>query len=361
MKRLAKYACLVLALMLAMPVSGALAGAEFANFTHPEVGEFMTITILDGAANFEIYGFTYYSIVDPARPYRGMAVNQLQLLNDRNVGFEESMQLMLDTVEGKEGYPALSLFEARGEALPYNEQLKALGREEKIKALRILNGFDGPEGFEALRSIPGFEKADVDALAERYIDYDVTIDGVRYPYRAQVFYFEEEGDWYQCYNEKYGYVKVDGQWKLIRITKEYADQYKQRTPYIHGVSGSMPEMLLETNDEAMRGTVFGMQLGEAESILGVSAADGGITLTDEKLYRLPAKARFSFENEQLSQVEYTFDNVQSFYSAFISLYIRYFDPVTLDEDGNMTWCQNDMTVSLRFDTEAPTLTFTPAE
>lgn len=353
-------ACIV-AVMILLNAAGVMAAADIANFSHPEVGEFMTVWVVDGHAYFEIYGFTYYSIVNPETPYRGMYVNQLQLINEQNVDYEQSMEKLLSTVEGNPDYPVLSLFEYRGAAGPYNEQLARLDRADRIKALRIINGFDGAEGFDALKGIPGFEGVDVQPLKDAYLDYFVTIDGVRYPYRAQAFYFEEQDDWYECYNEKYGYVQVDGVWKLIRITKEYADEYKQRAPYIHGISGSMPETLNETNDEALRGVRFGMSVAEAEALLGVKAKEGAIELEGEKLYRLPCKAIFRFENEQMSKVDYVFENAQSFYSAFISLYIRYNDPVTLNADGDMTWCQNNMTVSLTFDAQSPSLSFTPAE
>lgn len=353
--------CIVAAVMFVIPVSSAFAGAETANFSHPEVGEFMTLWIVDGHAYFEIYGFTYYSIVDPASPYRGMYVNQLKLLNERNVNFEKSMELLLGTIDGNPDYPTLSLFECKGAAEQYNEQLAKLDTANKIKALRIINGFDGMDGFDSLKTIPGFENVDVKSLKDAYIDYYVTIDGVRYPYRAQVFYFEEQDDWYECYNEKYGYVQVDGEWKLIRITKEYSDEYKQRSPYIHGVSGSMPDMLTETNNEALRGATFGMSLKEVEQLLGAKAENGVITLNEERLFRLPCKALFRFANDQLSKVDYVFDNAQSFYSAFVSLYIRYFDPVTLNENGDMTWCQNNMTVALTFDAKAPSVSYAPVD
>lgn len=352
--------CCLAAIILVMPVCVAFAGADTANFSHPEVGEFMTVWIVDGYAYFEIYGFTYYSILDPATPYRGMYVNQLQLLNERNVNFDKSVELLMGTIDNPD-YPALSEFTCGGAASAYNEQISKLDLADKIKALRIINGFDGLQGFDQLKTIPGFEQADINALKDTYIDYYVTIDGVRYPYRAQVFFFEERDDLNEYYNEKYGYVFADGEWKLIRITKEYADEYKQRSPYIHGISGSMPDMLQETNDEAMRGTRFGMSLSEAEQVLGIQAKDGVITINEDKLYRLPCKAVFRFENEQLSKVEYEFDNSQCYYSAFISLYIRYNDPVTLNRNGDMTWCQNEMTLQLNYDENAPTLSFVPAE
>ncbi len=353
-----KTAIFMLCLIMAgVQCFSAFAGAQTANFSHPEVGEFMTVVFDRQSAYFEIYGFTYYSIMDMEKPYRDIAVKAPGKASGDNPSFDEVTNLVLDTAEGKEGYPHLNSFSFYGAAKEYDEALAALSRQDKVKALRILNGFDGAEGFDALPGIPGFENAPVDELKAGYADYYVVIDGVRYPYRTQGFFFEED-DWYEYYNEKYSFVQVEGDWRLIRITKEYSDEYKQRSPYVHGVSGSMPEMIAKTNEEALRNTVFGMDGDEAAKALGASAANDRIELKDQKLYRLPCRAEFVLDAEhKLDSVQYVFDSVQAFYSAFVSLYIRYFDPVVLDEEGNMQWFQNDMRISLEYDDNAPTLTF----
>lgn len=346
--------CLIVAVVQCL---SAFAGAQTANFSHPEVGEFMTVVFDRQSAHFEIYDFTYYLIIDMEKPYRGIMVKAPGLASSDNPSFDEVTNRVLDTAEGKDGYPVLNSFSLYGAVKEYDEALAALNREDKVKALRILNGFDGADGFDALQTIPGFENVSIDELKAKYLDYYVTIGGIRYPYRTQGFFFEED-DWYEYYNEKYSFVQMEGEWRLIRITKEYSDEYKQRSPYVHGLSGSTPDMVAKTNEEALRSVAWGMSKEEAAGVLAASAAGDRIELTEQKLYRLPCRAEFIFDAEQkLDSVRYTFDSAQAFYSAFVSLYIRYFDPVVLDEQGNMQWFQNDMLIDLTYDDHAPTLTF----
>lgn len=339
----------------------ALATDEAGAFTHPEVGEFMTIHVDNHLADFEIYGFTYYRLIPYEEPYRGLNVNALELINEKNASFEVAMEKLLDCVDGKmEGYPPIVSFSYTGYALQFEKQLKALDRADQIKALRILSGMDGAQGFQDLKNLPGFENTDISNMVESHQDYFVRINGVRYPYRVMMFFFEEE-DWYEYYNERYHFIQVEGEWKLIRIAKEYSDEYSQRSKYIHGFEGTDLALVADTNFEALRGTTWGMSIQQASTLLKAQANEDEIVFEKDQLYRVPAKSSYQFGENGLESITYTFDGLQRYYSIFVSLYIRYFDPIEIDENRTITWCQNDMNITLSYDEAAPTLTLSPAE
>lgn len=329
------------------------------SFTHPEVGEFMTIEIDNHLASFQIYGFTYYRIIPYEEPYRGLLVNAPMLINDNNATLEQSLNNVFDCVDGTmEGYAPLISFSYTGFAQQFEAQLNALSREDRIKALRILGGFDGKEGYQAINQLPGFENVDISTMSEQYQEFYVQVGGVRYPYRVMMFFFEEE-DWYEYYNERYHYIHIDNEWKLVRITKEYSDEYSQRSKYIHGMEGSDPSLVVDTNNEALRATAWGMSIDEVSKRLNVQADGETITLEKNHLYRVPADLSFHFSENKLDEIVYAFSDEQQYFSIFVSLYIRYFDPTEIDADGDITWYQNDMRISLTYDESAPTLTFSP--
>ena len=115
---------LILALSVALP-----AFALGMTFTHPEIGEPMTVSFVNGMPQFKIYGFTYYQIVDPQTPYRGLTANRTPLIGEGMPGLEESVNQMLDSAEAASGREGLS-FSAAGVAADYAEQLDRLPRGE---------------------------------------------------------------------------------------------------------------------------------------------------------------------------------------------------------------------------------------
>lgn len=358
MKRcLVKLICMIL---LLTNISGLAENVGAGSFTHPEVGEFMSIHIGNHLADFQIYGFTYYRVIPYDEPYRGLYVNQPDLINEKNATFEEAMKSMFACVNGEmPGYAPLISFEYTGYAKEYADVLDMLTEEEKIKALGILNGLYGKEGYEQLNSIPGFETVDISNMVSQYQDYYVRIGGKKYPYRVLMFFFEEE-DWYEYYNERYHFIQVDDAWKLIRINKEYSDEYSQRSQYIHGFEGLDPALVADTNSEALRDTSWGMSKADVQKIFNGRDDGDAIVLENEQIFRTPATITCSFVNDALDSITYTFHHQQLYYSVFVSLYIRYFDPLIIDENGSITWCQNDMDITLTYDSDSPTLTFSPA-
>lgn len=347
---------LIMLLVLSM-VSGANAAAGSSSFTHPELGEFLTIQFTNGVPSFSIYGFTYYEVVDPLTPYRGMNVNAMDLVHKGMPALEDSLNKLLDSVEGLTGDEVPFDFVYAGMLDEYTEALESLPREERVKALRLLGGFDGKKGYKKLKNIAGFEDVDVAYLEESHVEFTVRVGNKTYPYRVLMFHFSQE-DWVE-YNERYCYLKVGEAWKLARITKEYTDDYSARGSYIHGLSGSDPMMMEEVNFEVMRGSGFGMARADVEALENVKAQDGSITVDDTTVFRLPAKAEYVFKSGKLTHLEYTLRNVQSYYAAFISLYTRYSDPTTINENSDVVWSLNDRTITLNFNDTEPTIVIAP--
>ena len=347
---------LIMLLVFSM-VTGASAAAGTASFTHPELGEFLTITFVNGVPSFSIYGFNYYEVLDPAVPYRGMNVNAMDIVHKGMTALPDSLNKLLDSVEGLTGDEVPFDFIYAGMPEEYARVLEGLPRDERVKALQLLGGFEGKNGYKKLKKFTGFEDADVVYLEEAHVDFTARVGNKTYPYRVLMFHFSQE-DWVE-YNERYCYLKVGENWKLARITKEYTDDYSARGSYMHGLSGSDPLMMEEVNFDAMRGTSFGMARGDIENAEGVKARDGSITVNDITVFRLPATVEFGFKSGKLSRVEYTLKNVQSYYAAFISLYTRYSDPTSINENSDIVWSLNDMTISLNYSDTAPTVAFAP--
>ena len=172
-----------------------------------------------------------------------------------------------------------------------------------------------------------------------------------------MLHFSQE-DWVE-YNERYFFLKVDGAWRLARVAREYTDDYSARGKYIHGLAGSQQEVLEEITYESLRGAAFGMTTADVETLENKQAQGNTLRVDDIAVYRLPATIEYQFSNDKLSGVTYTLRNIQSFFAAFISLYTRYSDPITVNVNGYVTWSLNDMTISLNYIDESPTLVFAP--
>ena len=354
MKRFLK-ALLVVLLVFSM-IPSALAAKV--GFTHPEIGELIVLDFNHDMPYFDIYGFTQYMVMDPETAYRGMKANQTDLINRDMVGFSDSLSLLFESLEGKSSQPVPLLFEYEGSLKDYSFELSELPVAQRIDAIKLLGGFEGAEGYSQLKNLAGFEMADISALEAGHIDYTVDVDGKTYPYRVLMFYFEED-DWEQLYFERYCYFKVGREWKLGRITKEYYSDYRQRVQYIHGMAGTKPDTLQDAYTEVLRGSNWHMTPNEIAARENAGLADSAITVEDTSIFRLPASVTFNFNKEWLSGVEYTLMNSQSYYSAFVSLYIRFYDPITINSNKDMTWSLQDSLITLKYDDIAPTITITP--
>lgn len=351
-----KMVSLVMALLLAVPFSAAAFDLQ-TGFIHPEIGELIIVSYKNHMPMFDIYGFTYYMLPDPGLPYRGMTVNQVAFDDDKMYSVDESLNYLLESVEGKTKDPVPVAFTYTGEMEKYSQQLNALPRDQKVAAIKKLNGFEGPEGFSSLNGIPGLEQEDFSALAESYYEFTAKVGDQRYPYRVIQFHVEEEV-FEEYYYERYCYLHINGEWRLIRVTKEYADDYENRQYYIHGVTGFDAETVYDINYELMRNHEW----GDMEEVIAdqedSKANSGPMIVQDASIYQIPCSLTYTFAENRLTGISYQLENQQSFFSAFVSLYMRYADPITVSKSGDMTWSLNDSYIVLTYDEQAPTITIT---
>lgn len=331
------------------------AQARSGGFTHPEIGELIEFGFDPDMPFFTIYGFTQYRIIDPSTQYRGIHANFTDPFDSRSISLDESLDLLFKSLDGKGSEPAPLLFEYSGFLKQFSDKLLTLPLQEQIKAVRALGGFDGPEGYIALNDLNAFGDLDVSALASAHMDYTITIEGQEYPYRLLMFYVEED-DWENIYFERYGYINMNGNWKLLRLTKEYASEYLERIQYIHGSQGTPQEALVRAEEELLGGTHWNMTPSEVSTTLKGRLENNEIKIADQYLFRIPVSAAFKFDQEALCSVEYSFADAQSYFAAFVSLYIRFYDPITVDLAGDMTWSLPSVLITLHYDEVQPTLT-----
>ena len=190
------------------------------------------------------------------------------------------------------------------------------------------------------------------------MDYTVDIDGKSYPYRVLMFYIEED-DWEQIYVERYCFLEVNGNWRLGRITKEYFSDYRQRINYTHGLANTNQAALLDAYAQVLHNSNWNMTLNEVVAAEGGTVSDNQVIVNDAAVFRLPATLTFSFTDSWLSKVEYKLSSPQAYFSAFVSLYIRYYDPITINKNGDMSWSLPDVLITLVRDEEAPKIIITP--
>lgn len=325
-------------------------------FTHPEIGEFIAFGLENNMPYFTIYGFTQYKIVNSANPYRGMSGFGLDSTHRKGIGLDASLNLLFDSIEGKSSEQIPVVFEYAGLLEEYSYQLDELSKNERIKAIELLSGFHGADGYKELIKINGFEDADVSSLEANHTDFTVIINGKEYPYRTLMFYFEEES-WEEVYYERYCYIQVKNEWRLYQIAKEYYSDYQQRIKYIHGLAGTDIETVQNGYSEIMQGNTWDTSPNELINMERVS--DDSFIDRDAQLFRMPVSLSFIFSDGWLSSVEYELGNAQSYYSAFISLYMRFYDPTSIDDNGDMSWSFPDMLIKLQYDEKSPKLIVTP--
>ncbi len=321
-------------------------------FTHPELGEMLTFHSDSGMFRFQIYGYTYYEIFDPQIPFRGMKVNQTNLIHDQMPTIDESLNFMFDSLEGKSGDSVPAQLSYTGISEPYSVTLELLSREDKVEAIQLLNGFEGPEGYGSLQAIPGFEYEDFTTLAEDHEIFTAKVGDKRYEYRVLQFFIDENAiDGY--YFERYCYLKIDGVWRLGRVTREYADMSENREYYHHGVAGSWSGAAYDVHYELMQDLEWGTSREEIITIDGAVEEGNDVRVVDTEIFRIPCSITYSFTDGLLSGVKYDLGEELSYCSAFISLFMRYADPVTFDEFGNSSWSLNDSVIHLLYDQQSP--------
>ena len=325
-----------------------------AGFTHPEIGEFIVFLNEDDKPFFTIYDFVQYKIMNPSSNYRG-----IDLTNKKKLpSIESSMNTFFDSIEGKSEEPIPVVFEYEGALADYAYNLDSLSKEDKIDAIRLMAGFDGVKGFASLKKIPGLEDFDISYLEDTYEDYTIDISGKSYPYRVLMFYIEEE-DWQESYYERYAYIKDGRNWMLKQITKEYSGEYRQRNEYIHGLSGNMIADYEKGIHDELRGNTWFSSIDDIAGRENALSEVNKILVQDTSIFRLPAELTYTYNKKQwLSSIEYRLQSSEAFYSAFISLYMRYYDP-TDSSINRFTWSLPDTLIELYYEDNIPVIRFTP--
>jgi hypothetical protein len=355
MKKLVAWA---LAALLAMGLTGAsLAEREPVTFTHPELGEIIKVSFSHGMPMITLYGYKYYEVLDTAQtPCRNIKTSGVGDVTADSLTPEAAMAAFYASVEGRGSEPAATAAYT-GAAQAYAGELAALPEAQRISALLLLSGFGGAEGYNKLKAVSGFESADTAAMAAEYRNFTADVYGTTADYRVIMFHITEPDDTF--YMERYCFLRRDGVWRLHEITREYVDEYDARTHYIHGVAGSEPDDLTEVNAQLMPGLEWGMTPETAAAILHAAVNNGGVRMDNLLLYRLPAKLDCLFTGGKLSGITYTLTGGITYYAALVSLYMRYADPVEMDENNDVSWSLENFTVTLRMDNSSPVLTVTP--
>jgi hypothetical protein len=345
---------LILSLSAAFP---AMAEIKPVTFTHPELGEIIKVTFSHRMPVITLYGYKYYEIMDTANTLcRGMKTGGMYNVSSKSLTPEAAMAAFFASVEGRGSEPAATAAYT-GVSESYAGALAALPEGQRISALLLLNGFSGLEGYEQLKSVPGFENTDTAALAAGYLDYTVDMYGRRIHYRVLMFSItESDGTFYM---ERYCFLRPGKVWRLHEITREYVNEYNARTRYIHGVAGSVPDELTDVNAQILRGLEWGMTPEAIAALEKTAVTDGAVSVNDTLLYRQQTRLDCVFTDNGLSGMKYTFTGANAYFAAFVSLYMRYADPAAIDKDNTITWSLENFTITLRYDANSPVLEVTP--
>src|SRR5690606_39857341 len=62
----------------------------------------------------------------------------------------------------------------------------------------------------------------------------------------------------------YAYLFLDGNWQLVRATREYADMYADPPAYVHGIAGYVSETLDDVHYEIMHDLAWGADAEEVQ-------------------------------------------------------------------------------------------------
>lgn len=328
-------------------------GEVVTSFTHPEIGEIIEYGVDNQMPYFLIYGFTQYKMIDSSSLYRGLA--GYGSLKGKGIGIEETLKKLFSSLNGEFTEPIPVLFEYKGVLENYSAILELLPQEERIQAIISLSGFNGKDGYTVLQDLEGFSGTDVTNLMENHAEYTIELNGKEFPYRVLMFYFEEES-WQEAYFERYAFVQQNKQWRLHQISKEYYSDYRDRVQYIHGLAGTNAANLQKAYYEILQG--YNMHI-TPNNLQGAMIDGDKHVFSSASLFRLPAQATFTFENEWLSKVEYEFSARESYFPAFVSLYMRFYDPNEIDAQGNMVWTLPEIRIELVHDDEKSCVVITP--
>lgn len=332
----------------------ALTNMALTGFTHPEIGEFIIYGLENDMPFFTIYGFTQYKVINLEEPYRGIQIFK----DNKPVTLEDALNKIIDSINDEDAANHPVVFEHTGLLQEFNEQLKDLPKKDLLKAITLLAGFEGIKALPELQKIKEFSEIDLKYLEENYIDYTIQIDSKTYPFRILMFYIEEE-NWEESYFERYNFIKKENNWIVLNISKEYASDYRMRNKYIHGLPGMTLRMYEEIEHDAFRGHNWFSTQDSVITVEKVTKENNTVSVENIEVYRLPADLTYTYQNNWLSKIEYKLHLEQSYYSAIISLYLRYYDPIIMLPNGNMTWELPDMTIELIYRPENSLLVFTP--
>lgn len=341
-------------LVLLLLLSTRPAFARSSAITHPEMGEYISIRIRNHMPSFSVYDFPYYQVQDPNTAYRGMKANFTVVPNNYMMSLDRALNAFYKSLaDGK--IPHTLVYKGQWEA--HGQALAALSQEDWVRAVRILAGFEGQEGYAALAELPGFGGVDLAALTAGHVDFSAQVGKDSYPYRLLSFYFEGE-DW-TVYTERYGFLQVKGVWKLSRIAREYNESHLGGVGYVHGQSGSEKEDIKASVQELLQGLSFASTREDALLLPGASLdPKEQLLLPDLFLFGLPTSASLSFDELGLKSIRYAFKGNEAYYAAFISLFTRFLDPITIDNQGRMGWSTEEGTITLNFSRTAPSLLIT---
>lgn len=330
-------------------------------FTHPEIGEYLTVKIDNRSPSFDIYGFTYYTYPPSSKRYRGCHVNLPAIRSDNYSDAKTALTNILRSAEGELGYTKPIVFEYRGPEKIFAEQLNSLDLNERVEALLLLNGFEGVEGYHKLKE-SGLLGTDVDLtdFVNAYRDYEVVLFNNFYPYRVMSFYYDEGDDaTIEHYTERYHFLKINDKWKLVRVVKEYGSYYNQRKVPVFGLTSLEDLTTIDYSFyvEPLIGLSWKESIESVQAKLGLTAEKNKIIIDNSEIYRLPAKAELAFTEGGLTSISYKFSNIESYYASFLSSYLRYYDPVWIDKDLNMYWFNDSFDVKLNYHSSRPSITF----
>ncbi len=369
MKR--KVLLCLLALLIALPLASFATTTEETEvpaydpgvfFTHPELGEQILVDYHHGQPEIIIYGMPYYVVVDTQEtPYRGLTANDIKVVTeDMPDPYTALEQFYTSATTDEDGKPPFE-FEYAGLPKENVEKLNTLPEEDRFDALMLLYGFRGADGYDLLKAMPGFEDVDTEALKANHKEYTVVIDGVTYPYRIIMFRVDEIGG--ESYYERYNFVYYMNEWRLARITVEYVEGYDERVKDIYGSAFAVEALDIGADDaDAFRGVSWTATQEEVIAAEGGTLEGNTLKKGPVTIYKLQADLSYVFDDDgNLLYREYTLpdDGDVSFTSAFVSLYMRYVDPIEIDAGKNKTWVMEDVRIELIHDEHNSTIRFIP--
>lgn len=349
-----KIITLILILTLAIS-SSVFAAPQEKIFTHPELGEQMTAGFENGnRPYFQIYGYYYYRFMGVTEQYRDLnAVADYKKINSQPSS-RDAIKKIISSIENDKSIEKIFLLNNTDE---FNEILKELDSDEKVDFISALYGFDGADGYEKL-SAKYKDNPTISALKENYSEYNVKIENKIYPFRVLKIKVVKDKKNNDSYFENYSFVKTEDEWRLLNITHEYTNEYKERSKYVHGLASLEPTSAKDIVESLIGDITFKTTKNEFSKMLETKINEDSVTLKDDEVFGLYTYSTYTFKNDVLDKITYTFANLESYYSCFISLYTRFTEPCEIKEDGTMIWSTNELLIKLTPNEPNPTLEIT---